>query len=86
MKESSTFAFHLFWATAFSLRLLQLLLDLVDDVLEVDLAGGGEDPEGQHCILAQVGPGDQVQVLAFNLRKGKDEETSRRMRCSRWTL
>ena len=62
---------HLFWTPTLCLWLLQLLLDLVDDILQVDLAGGGEDPESQHCILAQVGPCDQVQVLALDLERGK---------------
>ena len=71
MPVTSTFAFHLFWAPALSFRLLQLLLDLVDDILQVDLAGGGEDPESQHCVLAQVGPSDQVEVLALDLGEEK---------------
>lgn len=47
-----------------------LLNHLVDDILEVDLAGGGENPEGKHGVLAQAGPRDHVQLLALYLVEG----------------
>ena len=62
---------HLFWTPTLCLWLLQLLLDLVDHILQVDLARGGENPERKHCILPQIGSCDQVQVLAFNLGNAK---------------
>ena len=70
-RKKISFHTHLFWTPALGLGLLKLLFNLVDDVLQVDLAGGGEDPEGQHGVLAQVGAGDQVQMLALNLGKEK---------------
>ena len=62
---------HLFRTPTLCLWLLQLLLDLVDHILQVDLARGGENPERKHCILPQIGSCDQVQVLAFNLGNAK---------------
>ena len=46
---------------------LVLLLDLVDDVLQVDLARGGEDAHGQHRVLAHARVQDQLQLLALHL-------------------
>ena len=37
------------------------------DVLQVDLARGGEDAEGQHGVLADPRVEDQVQLLALHL-------------------
>jgi hypothetical protein len=43
---------------------------LVDNILEVDLAGRGEDPEGEHGVLAEACPRHQVQLLALDLVEG----------------